>query len=157
MKKTIGLFVAGIACFWGLSACGTTHSTTTTSTSTASHTQKKAESLIVNGGEMTLTDFGEKTLLDTNQKKQNIYSVHVKGKNVSADMKGLGAIDFLLKTDKGEQTINMDFASFGDELDKGETIEGDLYFQLKKGETPKAIEYKPTDKVMYSWKIDDQK
>lgn len=60
MKKTIGLFVAGIACFWGLSACGTTHSTTTTSTSTASHTQKKAESLIVNGVEMTLTDFGEK-------------------------------------------------------------------------------------------------
>lgn len=79
MKKTIGLFVAGIACFWGLSACGTTHSTTTTSTSTASHTQKKAESLIVNGVEMTLTDFGEKTLLDTNQKKQTIYSVHVKG------------------------------------------------------------------------------
>lgn len=91
------------------------------------------------------------------KKKQTIYSVHVKGKNVSADMKGLGAIDFLLKTDKGEQTINMDFTSFVDEMDKGETIEGDLYFQLKKGETPKAIEYKPTDKVMYSWKIDDQK
>ncbi|EOD7438602.1 DUF4352 domain-containing protein [Enterococcus faecium] len=141
------------ALFMGLllTGCGGHQATPTTTTTTSS--EVKEESVIVNGLELTLSGFSQKEMVTANQKKQQVYVVHVKGKNVSSSDKGLGAIDFVLKTTDGKtHQVTSELASFGNELQNSKSIEGDLYYSLSKNEKPKMVEYKPTDKVLYSWK-----
>ncbi len=117
-------------------------------------TQKKSsESVIVNGLELELSGFEEKKMLDVNQKEQDVYTVHVKGKNVSSSNKGLGAIDFILETKDGKEVeVTSDLASFGGEVKTSGTIEGDLFFTLKSNQEPSEVQYKPEKDDLYSWK-----
>ena len=159
-KKSMAFVAALLSMAFFVAGCNdSSNQSKTTAASDAAtgavSTAQTEDAVIVNGLELTVGQFSQKNMVDDGGKQHSVFTAHVTGKNVSGATKGLGAIDFVMKTADGkEQEVTADLSSFGNEIESTKTIEGDLYFSLDKKETPKAIAYKPADKVLYSWDID---
>ena len=116
--------------------------------------EKSDKTTVVEGIEITVSDMQTREAVVENQKKQTLYSFHVKGKNISFSEKGLGSVDFVLKTVDGkDHTISENYNIFGNGIAENEEIEGDLYYLLDKDVEVKSLEYKPVDKVLMTWKL----
>ena len=137
-----------------LSGCGVQGNTKNNDKTNTSQESKVTDSIIINGLELKLSGFEQKKMIDENQKEIQVYTAHVFGKNVSSSEKGLGAIDFILNTDKDtEVKVTTKLSSFGSSISSGKEVKGDLYFEIPKGENPNSISYAPVDKNLYKWKI----
>ena len=116
--------------------------------------EKSDKTTVVDGLEITISDMQTREAVGENQTKQTLYSFHVKGKNISFSEKGLGSVDFVLKTADGkEHTISENYNIFGNGISENEEIEGDLYYLLDKDTEVKSLEYKPVDKVLMTWEL----
>jgi hypothetical protein len=154
MKRLAASAVALCSITLFIGGCSPSTPAKTTASSTDAETVQADNTVIVNGLELSVDQFEQKTMVDEEGKEQTVFSAHVTGMNVSGGEKGLGAIDFVLTTtDDKEHEVTADLASFGNSLDSGETIEGDLYFSVEDKETPKTIAYKPADDALYTWDI----
>ncbi|WP_239256600.1 DUF4352 domain-containing protein [Listeria ilorinensis] len=90
----------------------------------------------------------------SDKKKQTLYTFTVSGENVSSSKKGLGSIDFILKTEDGKEVkIDDSLATFGDEIEPGKSIEGKVYFSLGEGQKASKLIYKPADKELAEWDV----
>ncbi|WP_348921855.1 DUF4352 domain-containing protein [Enterococcus rotai] len=119
-----------------------------------SKAEDKGTPVVVDGIEITISDMQTREAVGEKQAKQTLYSFHVKGKNISFSEKGLGSIDFILKTKDGkEHTISENYNIFGDGIDENEEIEGDLYFLLDNDAEVESLEYKPLDDVLMTWEL----
>lgn len=154
-KQGLGIAATIFSMTLFLGGCSTASQSNASASSTSSAiSTKKDQSVIVDGIELTVDQFSQKKMVDNKKKEQTVFTAHVTGKNVTGASKGLGAIDFILKTSDGkEHQVSTDLSSFGNDIDTAKTIEGDLYFTLGKNDSPKTIEYKPADKVLYSWTV----
>jgi Telomeric repeat-binding factor 2. len=157
MKKVVILLMLGISLVLG-AGCSTQNKTTG-SDGKKSESEKvtKSDSLLVNDLDLLVNHFTEKNMVNIQQKKQEkrtVFTAHVVGKNISRTSKGLGAIDFRLKTAKGKEiSVSSNFVSFGEEIPADATIKGDLFFELSEGDKPAEIEYKPATKVLATWTV----
>ncbi|WP_221635723.1 DUF4354 domain-containing protein [Listeria aquatica] len=109
--------------------------------------------VVVDGIELAVKQ-EETTDIKKDKETKRLYSFNISGKNVSSTNKGLGSIDFQLKTTKGK-IIKVDdsLATFGNEIKKDKTIKGKAYFSVNANEKVSEIEYKPVDDVLVAWKI----
>lgn len=112
--------------------------------------------IVANGMEITVKKL--KTVDSANgttKSSKNLYGFDISGKNISSGTKkGLGAIDFTLKTTDGKtHQIDDRVNNFGNEVSEGETVSGKAYFSIKKSEQVEALQYKPIDKVLISWQL----
>lgn len=116
--------------------------------------EKSDKITVVDGLEITISDMQAREAVGDKQTKQTLYSFHVKGKNISFSEKGLGSVDFVLKTADGkEHTISENYNIFGNGVLENEEIEGDLYYLLDKAAEVRSLEYKPVDKVLMTWEL----
>lgn len=129
----------------------------TTQTTKSKETNNKLNKAIVaNGMEITVKQL--KTVDSGNgssKSDKDLYGFDITGKNISSGTKkGLGAIDFILKTTDGKtHKIDDSVNNFGNEVTEGKRVSGKAYFSIKKSETVEALQYKPIDKVLISWKL----
>lgn len=122
--------------------------------SSSKQIDKTTDSIIIDGMQITLSGFEEKKMINTDNKEIQVYTVHIKGENVSSFEKGLGAIDFVLTTNQeNELVVTNNLISFGNSVGSGKQIEGDLYFELSKDEKPESVTYRPGDDDLYTWDI----
>ncbi|MGI8170475.1 DUF4352 domain-containing protein [Enterococcus lactis] len=110
--------------------------------------------VVVDGLEISLTDFSEKTSINKEGNKQKLYIFDVTATNIGQDVKGLGAIDFVASTDKSkEYTVDIETPAFGGEVQPSETINGKAYFSVPINERVNALNYKPGEKVLNTWEV----
>lgn len=158
MKKM--MICLGLSSFLILGACSNHTDTTETkrdSSEKQTQTQKKAENAstykVIDGLKIKVNkpEVDEKI---SKNKTQNLYTFTISGENVSSVAKGLGSIDFALKTKDGK-ILGLDYtmAMFGDEIKPGKKIEGKVSFALDKNQTPAELLYKPSDKVLAEWDV----
>lgn len=108
---------------------------------------------VIDGIEITLKKMEDSNVI-SDGKKKTLYSFEVKGKNITSDVKGLGAIDFFMVTEDGKlYSIDDTISNFGDELKPDKEISGKLIYSIDSGKKVKAISYKPADDILASWKI----
>ncbi|WP_260484685.1 DUF4352 domain-containing protein [Listeria booriae] len=158
MKKM--MICLGLSSFLLLGACSNNTDTAGTTKDTSekqTQTQKKAEDVsidkIVDGIKIKVNkpEIDEKILKN---KIQNLYTFTISGENASSVAKGLGSIDFVLKTKDGKMVeLDHTMAMFGDEIKPGKKIEGKVSFALDKNQTPAQLLYKPADKVLAEWDV----
>ncbi|EHU9676999.1 DUF4352 domain-containing protein [Enterococcus faecalis] len=111
--------------------------------------------VIIDGLELIIKTQGVKELINSEQKKQQVYVISVESKNVASSEKGIGAIDFKLKlSNKKVVDVTTELSSFGDSIQSGEKLIGELYFPLKDGDKPIQLQYMPANDVLYSWEVD---
>lgn len=163
MKKKVLIIGLGLTLL--LAGCGANENNKTDGSRDSIKIEKKENSkkakeeqsdktTVVDGLEITISDMQTREAVGENQAKQTLYSFHVKGKNISFSEKGLGSVDFVLKTADGkEHTISENYNIFGNGISENEEIEGDLYYLLDKDTEVKGLEYKPVDKVLMTWEL----
>ncbi|MBC1521344.1 DUF4354 domain-containing protein [Listeria aquatica] len=89
-----------------------------------------------------------------NQKTQLLYTFVISGENVSSVNKGLGSIDFILKTKSGKEVrVDSSMAMFGDEIEPGKRIKGKVSFALDKKQIGTKLVYKPVNKELAEWDV----
>ncbi|MBC1936805.1 hypothetical protein HCA69_10535 [Listeria grandensis] len=109
--------------------------------------------VVVDGIELTVKQ-EETTDMKKGDLTNRLYSFSISGKNISTTKKGLGAIDFLVKTTNGKKIkVDDSLETFGNEIEKDKTITGRAYFSVGANEKVSEIEYKPADDVLMVWKI----
>ncbi|EIA19563.1 hypothetical protein X560_1499 [Listeria fleischmannii 1991] len=90
----------------------------------------------------------------SDKKKQQLYTFTISGENMSSTNKGLGAVDFVLKTKDGKEIeVDPSMAMFGDEIKPGKTLEGKASFAVDEKQTATKLLYKPLDKVLAEWDV----
>ncbi|EUJ16977.1 DUF4352 domain-containing protein [Listeria aquatica] len=157
MKKVLLIFSALFVVF--LTACSSDTSDKTSNdkketTKQSVSVSKNDNTVTVDNMKITLENSDVSKVSDEKDSNKKVYSFKVKAENVSNDQKGIGTVDFLLKTSDGK-TVKPDYsyASFGDSFEKGDSLTGTVYFVLKKDVTPTELQYKPSDKVKAKWEV----
>lgn len=169
MKKII---IAGsIAALTVLGACSANTDTKDTNTTkeetkkAATDTKKpatdnkktaKSEPIVVNGIQLTLDGQEITKAISKDQKEQNVYTFRVTGKNVSSINKGLGSVDFILKT-KDNKTLETDYnyTAFGGEIKPEKSLSGPVSFTLNKDQKATKLIYRIGKKEMMSWDVEN--
>lgn len=109
---------------------------------------------VIDGLEITVSNLSEKISVNKNGKRQKLYIFEVVAKNIGQDVKGLGAIDFVMVTDKNRAySIDIETPAFGGEVQPSETTSGKMYFSVPVNEKVSKIKYQPEKKVLETWKI----
>ncbi|MBC1521713.1 DUF4352 domain-containing protein [Listeria aquatica] len=158
MKKTLLIFSALLVVF--LTACSSgagdnkTNDDNKETKKQSVSISKNDNTITIDNMKITLENSDESKVSDKGSSDKKVYSFKVKAENVSNDQKGMGTVDFALKTSDGK-TVKPDYsyASFGDSFEKGESLTGTVYFVLKKGVAPKELQYKPGDDVKATWEV----
>lgn len=158
MKKYL---VAAVACgLLLLGGCQTKNEDKKTADSSekakveqASTKKQLGKTTVVDGIELTVSNVQTKPVASEKEKK-TLYTVDIKGKNISSFAKGLGAIDFQLVTKDGKKhKISTNYNAFGTELETEKEVEGTAYFELAEKDKVSKIDYIPSDKSLMSWDI----
>ncbi|MSD83867.1 DUF4352 domain-containing protein [Lactobacillus curvatus] len=148
-----------------LGACSTKENSASKANNDTAQTTKQKETtnqfnkaIVANGMEITVKKL--KTVDSANgttKSSKNLYGFDISGKNISSGTKkGLGAIDFTLKTTDGKtHQIDDRVNNFGNEVSEGETVSGKAYFSINKGEKVQSLQYKPMNKVLISWQLNN--
>lgn len=131
----------------------------TTQTTNQKETDNKFnKSIVANGMEITVKKLKPVDSANGSSKSsKNLYGFDILGKNISSGTKkGLGAIDFILKTTDGkthkiDDTVN----NFGNEVSEGRVVSGKAYFSINKDKTVESLQYKPLNKVLISWQLNN--
>lgn len=108
---------------------------------------------VIDGLEITVNK-PDKKEINGDKKGKILYTIHVKGKNISSASKGLGSIDFRLQTKDGKQhSVSTNYNILGQEIEPDQEIEGDLYFELDKKDTLDQLVYFLSDKKHIVWNL----
>lgn len=111
------------------------------------------KSQVVDGLKITIKKQEENEKVE-GKKKENLYTFTIEGENASSVKKGLGSIDFVLKTkDKKEVKLDDSLATFGNELKSGEKLSGKVSFATNKA--PDKLVYKPNGKELAEWSVNE--
>jgi len=111
--------------------------------------------IVVEGLKISFSDAEILSKVETGKNKKDVYVFTVKGENVSGAVKGLGSIDFQLKTADGEvHAVDSSFAVFGDEIKPGEDISGTIAFSVMPNQKVTSVAYTPADKELMEWKVE---
>lgn len=114
------------------------------------------EASVIDGLEITVNKPEKKEIKD-DKKDKVLYTIHVKGKNISSVSKGLGSIDFRLQTKDGKQhSVSTKYNIFGQEINPDEEIEGDLYFELDKKDDVDQLVYFLSDQKHIAWNLNEK-
>lgn len=158
MKKVLLIFSALFVVF--LTACSSGASDNKSNedkketTKQSVSVSKNDNAVTVDNMKITLENSDVSKVSDKDNSGKKVYSFKVKAENVSNDQKGMGTVDFMLKTSDGKTVMpDYSYASFGDSFEKGESLTGTVYFVLKKDVTPKELQYKPGDDVKATWEV----
>lgn len=90
----------------------------------------------------------------SNSKTQQLYTFTISGENMSSTNKGLGAVDFVLKTKDGKEIqIDPSMAAFGNEIEPNKQLEGKASFAVDEKQTATKLVYKPLDKELAEWEV----
>ncbi|WP_088809675.1 MULTISPECIES: DUF4352 domain-containing protein [Listeria] len=92
----------------------------------------------------------------TEKETQKLYTFTISGENMASTNKGLGAVDFVLKTKDGKEfEVDPSMAMFGDEIKPGKTLEGKASFAIPENQTAMKLIYKPLDKELAEWDVEE--
>lgn len=111
------------------------------------------EPTVIEGLEITINKPEKKEVINEKENKI-LYTINIKGKNISSVSKGIGSVDFRLQTKNGKNfSVSKDYNIFGKELNTNEEVEGDLYFVLSKKESVDQLIYLLNDQKNISWDL----
>ncbi|EPI05404.1 hypothetical protein D920_00117 [Enterococcus faecalis 13-SD-W-01] len=111
------------------------------------------EPTVIEGLEITIKEPEKKEVINEKENKI-LYTINIKGKNISSVSKGIGSIDFRLQTKDGKKfSVSKDYNIFGKELNTNEEVEGDLYFVLSKKESVDQLVYLLNDQKHITWDL----
>lgn len=152
MKKfLISIGLVGILL---LSACsGNTDSAKKTDTDQTEKAKVEEKNIVVDGLKIKIKkqEVNQKV---SNKKKQQLYTFTISGENMSSTNKGLGAVDFVLKTKDGKEIqIDTSMAAFGNEIKPGKKLEGKASFVVDEKQAATKLIYKPLDKELAEWDV----
>lgn len=107
------------------------------------------------GIEMKITDVSTSEAVNKDGKTKQLVMFQIESENIDSQDKGIGAIDFQLKTDKKEKVYDVteEMEAFGGVLKPEEKSKGKLYYLIEPGEKATELQYKPSDKVLKTWKL----
>lgn len=145
-----------------LTGCKKNNNTPKNSTSSSSELNIETQKIdglgkanVIDGLEITVNKPEKKEIKDS-KKDMILYTIHVKGKNISSVSKGLGSIDFRLQTKDGKQhSVSTKYNIFGKEINPNEEIEGDLYFELDKKDDVDQLVYLLSDQKHIVWNLNN--
>ncbi|MFN6834531.1 DUF4352 domain-containing protein [Enterococcus hirae] len=162
MKKIILLCTVLLLSIPMLTGCKKNNNTPKNSTSSSSELNIETQKIdglgkanVIDGLEITVNKPEKKEIKDS-KKDMILYTIHVKGKNISSVSKGLGSIDFRLQTKDGKQhSVSTKYNIFGKEINPNEEIEGDLYFELDKKDDVDQLVYLLSDQKHIVWNLNN--
>lgn len=121
-------------------------------------TNKFNRPIVADGVEITVKQLKTADAANgTDKSTKSLYGFKISGKNMTSDPnKGIGAIDFVLKTTDGKvHQIDDTVTNFGKAIEEGQTVSGNAYFSIDKDQKVAKLQYKPSDKVLISWPINN--
>ncbi|MDA9462939.1 hypothetical protein B835_2902 [Enterococcus mundtii 3F] len=143
------LFVAGC------SNEGNTKTDATATSESAEQLAQQPQSII--GGLKISIDKQEINQKKTEDGERVLHTFTITGENMGSVPTGLGSIDFLLETDTGDQ-IELDhtMAMFGDEIAVGETLTGNVSFELEEGQEARKLIYHTGEEQLAEWEVNSK-
>lgn len=107
------------------------------------------------GIEMKITNVAASEAASKEGKDKQLVVFKIEAKNIGTQDNGIGAIDFQLKTDKKDKVyeVTEEMEAFGEALKPDETSKDKLYYLIEPGEKATELQYKPSDKVLKTWKL----
>ncbi|MEY8498735.1 DUF4352 domain-containing protein [Enterococcus avium] len=85
--------------------------------------------------------------------KKTILTIDIHAKNTDDTENGLGAYDFVLKVNNKELEPYSEANNFGDTIDAGKELDGQVSFEVPKKSNNAELIYKMKDKKAASWNI----
>ncbi|MEG0256181.1 DUF4352 domain-containing protein [Vagococcus sp.] len=151
MKKL--LISIGLGMVLLLSACsGSENKNETTKVETAA----ESKSVVIDGIRIKIKK-QELDEITVDGKIKQLLTFTVSGENISSTEKGLGSVDFILKTKDGKELeVDPSMVMFGDAISPGKTLTGKVSFTLNEKQTATKLVYKPLDKELAEWEVSAQ-
>lgn len=147
------LIILGIVIVSILSACSSKEIKADQEVEQVKKSGKLGEAVVAEGIELEVMQ-NKATSIVKKKKKKILYRFKVSGTNVSQSTKGLGAIDFVLKTKAGKEIkIDDSVEAFGDTINAEKSISGTVYFSVDQNVEISKLVYKPRNKEVVSWKV----
>lgn len=146
MKKL--LVSMGLSMILLLSACSGN-----TSEIDKSETAETTKSTIVDGIKLKLKK-QELDEITIDGKTKQLFTFTVSGENIASTERGLGSVDFVLKTKDGKEVdVDPSMVMFGEAISPGKTLEGKVVFTLDEKQTATKLIYKPLEEALAEWEV----
>lgn len=151
MKKI--LVIIGLGMILLLSACSGSRNTNET---TKVESAKESKSTIIDGIKIKIKK-QELDEITVDGKIKQLLTFTVSGENISSTERGLGSVDFILKTKDGKELeVDPSMTMFGEAISPGKTLTGKVSFTLNEKQTATKLIYKPLDKKLAEWEVSAQ-
>ncbi len=137
----------------GKKAADKSKDTTTGEVSEVSLKDELNTPFTANGVEMKITNVTASEAANEEGKDKQLVVFQIEAKNIGTQENGIGAIDFQLKTKEKVYEVTEEMEAFGGVLKPDETSKGKLYYLIEPGEKATELQYKPSDKVLKTWKL----
>ena len=146
MKKI--LVSMGLSLILLLSACSGN-----TSDIDKAETVKTTKSTIVDGIKLKVIK-QELDEIKIEGKTKQLLTFTVSGENISSIERGLGSVDFVLKTKDGKEVdVDPSMVMFGEAISPGKILEGKVVFTLNEKQTATKLIYKPLEEALAEWEV----
>ena len=141
--KAISMFVLRIGLI-AFSGCSNPDEKEGSSSGKQTFARQDIDNLLLNVSEV-------KTAKTENNKNKIIFTIEIENNN--AQTKDIGSIDFLLKSDDKEYSVDADSNNFGEPIEPNKKITKNLTFIAPEKLKKVKLVYKPMEKELANWDL----